>query len=389
MTSLSKPDQSRWAIPIPRTTIPSFIFPSPSDPLPDTLLYVDTAAPDDFQITLSSLREWSKRMAIGLRRNGLQKGDRVMLVSRNSIFLPIIVLGILMAGGIYVPANPRSVPRELTFQVNSVKPRFLLCEEDATQVVLESLASITKPASLTKEGVFVMQRGFRESQMQTAHHGLKHWFSVLADREETVDFNWENGAQPNTNPDDTAMILYSSGTSGLPKGVEATHYNLVANALQMNHMFNLGTKQAAAQGVSSPSRWLCCLPIYHGFPAVFYFTIAPHRRVPTYIMRDFDRHHMLSAIEKFRITDLAVVPPIVVGISKDVQARQGKYDLSSVKEVLCAAAPLAREQAEAFEQIWPNKTVNLKQAFGLTEYEIHTTATPFSFSFSVFPRKLD
>lgn len=367
---LNKPDRSRWVLPIPRTTIPSFIFPSPSKPLPNTLLYVDTTAPNDFQLTLHSLREWAKRLASGLQKNGLRKGDRVMLVSRNSIFLPIIVLGILMAGGIYVPANPRSVPRELTYQMNSVQPRFLICEEDAVRVVLESLKSLRDPITITKEDVFVLQRGYQESQKQTAPLGLKHWFSVLTDPQEAAGFDWENGKNSITS-DDTAMLLYSSGTSGLPKGVEVTHYNLVANAMQMNHMFDLDTSRAGPSAkAQGKSRWLCCLPIYHGLAAVVYVTIAPHRRIPTYIMRDFDRHHMLSAIEKFRLTDLITVPPIVVGISKDIQARLGKYDLSSVREVVCAAAPLAREQAEAFEQLWPNKSVNLKQAYGLTEYDL-------------------
>lgn len=363
---LVPPDRSRWSINIPRLSIPSVIFSSPTENLPDDLLFVDTAAPECFQLTVHSLRLWSKRLAVGLKHQGLQKGDRVLVFCRNNIFLPVIFLGILMAGGIYVPANPKSVARELAFQLDDAEPRFLISEEYYLDIVLEGIKS-AKAKSLLRETIFVLHRDYDESisKSQETFRGMKHWFSILSPPEMAGPFNWETG-QHGIGPNDTAVLLYSSGTTGLPKGVELTHFNLVANAFQMSFMWDLDPR-ATDLRFKSNNRWLCCLPIYHGLATVVYITIAPLRRVPTYIMRDYELQNMLSCIQRFGISDLLMVPPILVAISKDPKAREGKYDLSSVRGAICGAAPLGRGQAEAFEQLWPKGRLNVQQAFGMTE----------------------
>ena len=84
-------------------------------------------------------------------------------------------------------------------------------------------------------------------------------------------------------------------------------------------------------------------------------------------MRDYEISNMLRHIQELRITNLLMVPPILVAISKNAKARRGQFDLNSVREVICGAAPLGREQAAKLEQLWPKGRVNVKQAFGMTE----------------------
>lgn len=75
----------------------------------------------------------------------------------------------------------------------------------------------------------------------------------------------------------------------------------------------------------------------------------------------------LDNIAKFRITELMLVPPILVAMAKCIDAKQGKYDLSNIRKVSVGAAPLSREMCEELEKLWPEGQVNIKQGWGMTE----------------------
>lgn len=93
--------ESRWPLSPPSISVPSFIFISPSATLPtNEHIIIDCQHPAVQYFTLHSLRQWSKRFAAGLVATGLQQGDRVMLVSKNSFWSPVLILGVLMAGRI-------------------------------------------------------------------------------------------------------------------------------------------------------------------------------------------------------------------------------------------------------------------------------------------------
>src|SRR6266498_2669731 len=96
------PNKSRWSAPIPTTYLPSFVFSSPNGPLShnDNPVFVDCIRPHSHYFTFHTYREWSKRLSAGLGKAGLKPGDRALLYSGNSIFTPVVIMGVIMVGGI-------------------------------------------------------------------------------------------------------------------------------------------------------------------------------------------------------------------------------------------------------------------------------------------------
>jgi 4-coumarate--CoA ligase len=107
--------------------------------------------------------------------------------------------------------------------------------------------------------------------------------------------------------------------------------------------------------------------MYHAMGQNMFIGIAITRGIPVYLMTKYDFAKFLRTIERFRITDLTLVPPIVIRMAKDPQTSQ--HDLSSIETIFCGAAPLGKEACDEAERLWPNRQVNIKQGWGMTEYE--------------------
>jgi 4-coumarate--CoA ligase len=108
--------------------------------------------------------------------------------------------------------------------------------------------------------------------------------------------------------------------------------------------------------------------MYHAMAQNIFIAAALKREVPVYIMPKFDFIKMLEYVEKFRISDLILVPPVVIALAKHPAVKSGKYDLSSVETIGSGAAPLGREVCEEVEALWPPGRINVKQGWGMTEY---------------------
>jgi acyl-coenzyme A synthetase/AMP-(fatty) acid ligase len=95
------PLKSRWTTNLPDVVLPTYLFGSPTQSLANEPLLIEAKSPETQYLTQSSLRLWCQRFAAGLRANGLQKGDRVLLFSGNTLFFPVVILGTIMAGGVF------------------------------------------------------------------------------------------------------------------------------------------------------------------------------------------------------------------------------------------------------------------------------------------------
>jgi 4-coumarate--CoA ligase len=251
------PIRSRWNIEVPLVTLPTYLFESPSVPLSDKPVLIESRAPDTHFLTSSTYRLWCQRFAAGLRANGLQKGDRVLLFSGNSIFFPVVIVGTIMAGGIFTGANPSYTPRELAYQATDSGAKFLITSESS----IDTATAAAKLAKLPESSVFLFDDGFATFEGKGQSKGnLRHWTHLVASENVGRNFQWED-LSPKQVATTTVTLNYSSGTTGVPKGVEITHKNYVANTVQME----LQGKLAGDWDESLVrARWLCFLPMYHG-----------------------------------------------------------------------------------------------------------------------------
>lgn len=354
--------QSRWTIPIPDVSVPTWLFGSADKPLPEQTALLDANRPETHFLTLSGYRLWAKRLAAGLQKAGLKPGDRVMVFSGNNLFYPVVWMGVVMAGGIFTGANPTYVSREVAYQLKDTDAKFLLVADGSLEVGLEAAEMI----GMGKERVFLFDNETLEGTGK-GRLGVQNWNALIASVSEGERFIWKDPKSPK---DTTACLNYSSGTTGPPKGVEITHRNFVANAEQVTHLSSLAPDY---ENLTKTARWLCFLPLYHAYGQTYFVQIAVKRGIPAYIMPKFDFIQMLEIIQKYKITDLMLVPPIAVALAKSPATKQ--YDLSSVVFAGSGAAPLSRAVSVEVEGLWKPGQVNVKVRYPLPSHFFATKLT--------------
>ena len=262
-----------------------------------------------------------------------------------------------MAGGIFSGANPTYVARELAHQLRDSEARYLICAESQLETGIEA----AKMVNMGADRIFSFNGELLDGGGKGSR-GCAYWGDLVSSVEEGERFVWDALSGPGE-ADRTIALNYSSGTTGLPKGVEISHKNYVANIIQYLHAASL---DPFYQEKLERARWLCFLPMYHAMAQNIFIAGALMRNTPVYIMPKFDFIQMLESIQRFRITDLILVPPILVALAKHPAVK--KYDLSSVEIVGSGAAPLGREVSEEVETLWEPGKINVKQGWGMTEY---------------------
>ncbi|KAK1071733.1 hypothetical protein LTR74_003104 [Friedmanniomyces endolithicus] len=352
------PWKSRWTLPIQPQSLPAYLFTSPTGPLDDEPLLIDAEFPEHY-LTQHTYREWSKRFALGLQQAGFNPGDRLLLYSGNTILFPVILMGTIMAGGIFTGANPTYVARELAYQLKDSGATFLITAESSLQTALDAADSI----GFSKDSIYVSDEGFStlRGDPPESVRGLTHFSKLLAPADSATIFTWEDFSS-HSEMDRTAVLNYSSGTTGVPKGVEITHMNYISNCLQTEYMAALSPDYST---LVKHARGLSFLPMYHAYGQTHHCVSAAKKGIPIYVMRKFDFVSMLKYIERYRITSLTLVPPIAVALTKRPEVRD--YDISSVTSAGCGAAPLGRESAQEFDRKVAKGGWMLRQGWGMTE----------------------
>ncbi|KAI4112821.1 MAG: hypothetical protein LQ345_006085 [Seirophora villosa] len=348
---------------IPKTNVLSYLFPK-NKPAEDKKLWIDSQNPEESIGTLDLL-QWVSRIGARLDRLGIHEGEVVLVHSTNHVLLPVIYLAIIANRRIFSGANPAYTASELRYQLKDTGARLLLAHPSLLATACDAATQVGLPS----DRVLL----FSEKENPPVN-GVSDWHVVLGGDAAVESQRWKDMTEEEATQT-VAAINYSSGTTGLPKGVCVSHYNLVANVAQIAYMKKIDkTWDAVSErwiGKQARPFTICLhcsdvilgfLPLYHAYGQLYTCIVAPTLGVPVYIMKQFDFEDMLRCVETSKITRLQIAPPVMVLLGKRPEIFH--YDLSSLKDITCGAAPLSLElQLDVAQKL----NVSIKQGWGMTE----------------------
>jgi PAS domain S-box-containing protein len=294
----------------------------------------DTGAALTYRTLLKNVR----RTAAGLAARGVRPGDVCAIYSPNVPEYAVIFYGIVMAGGIVTPVNPHYSVTELTHQLRDSGTRFL----------------ITTPKLL------------RIARQGAQLAGVQEVFTIGPARGATpLSALLDTDAEPprvNVDPaGDVVALPYSSGTTGLAKGVMLTHRSIVTNLQQMT----------AVERIDPSEVLIATLPFYHIYGMIMVMTQGLRSGATLVTLAQFKAKRLLQIIERYRVTTAYLVPPLVRTLATHPYADH--CDLSSLRDIISSAAPLPEQIARRCGE---RLHCSVRQAYGLTEASPLTHVTP-------------
>ena len=328
---------------IPNLSVPEFVLAAGKD-RPDAPALIDGLKGD--VITHGQLAAYVDRVAANLHARGLRKGDVVAVFCPNTPWFPVVFHGIAAAGCVMSPINSLYTPDEIAFQLKDSGAKILI----TISLFLDRAKAAAEKSPLD------------EIVVLDGAEGHANLFDLLGADAPSVQVDIDPA-------NDLVTLPYSSGTTGLPKGVMLTHRNLVANVAQCRPLINFGEDE----------RIIAVLPFFHiyGLTVLMNQGLAWGGAVVT--LPRFDLEDFLRTIQDQKITRAFVAPPILLAMAKHPLVDQ--YDLSSLTSILSGAAPLDEQLALAAQsrlRKGAEDGVNVGQGYGMTELSpvSHTSPDP-------------
>lgn len=323
--------------------------------------------------TTSYLKLWRniQRFATALQQSGVQPGDRVALMLPNCPQFVICFYGTLLAGAIVVNTSPLYVASELKQQIDdsgsetliildSLFPRYA---EIADQVNIKQVfvTGIQDALPFPKNLLYPIKARKEGTWVNVPYH-QSHVFK-LAD---ILKSPFQEQQWPTQKPDDVALLQYTGGTTGTPKGAMLTHRNLLTNAEQSKVWMPAAEKDV-------PDIILAAIPFFH----VYGMTVCMNLSLlggstMVLIPNPRDINMVLDEIHKNKATFFPAVPTLYNAIN--IHPDTPKYDLSTIRACLSGSAPLLEETAHKFKEI--THGANLVEGYGLTEASPTTHVNP-------------
>uniref|UniRef100_A0A7N0SVC3 AMP-dependent synthetase/ligase domain-containing protein n=1 Tax=Kalanchoe fedtschenkoi TaxID=63787 RepID=A0A7N0SVC3_KALFE len=319
----------------PSTSMLSFLFRHPSSTKP-ALIDADSLE----TLTFAQLKSTVATLAHALRRIGVLKGHVVLILAPNSIRFPVCFLAVLALGAVATTVNPVYTVGEIAKQVADSKPRFVITVPE----LFEKVADFGMPTVLMKPGSVHKLKG------KAGIWDYSDLIKMCGDEVELPDVEVKQS--------DVAAILYSSGTTGLSKGVVLTHGNFIAAAVA-----STSDQDRLSQEEREKTVFICFLPMFHIF-GLSVITYAQLQRKNTVVsLGKFEIDKVLKAVQDYRVTHMLVVPPVMIALAK--QSVVKNYDLSSLKQIGSGAAPLGKDLMDQVGKNIPN--AQIMQGYGMTE----------------------
>ncbi|XP_023526872.1 4-coumarate--CoA ligase 1-like isoform X2 [Cucurbita pepo subsp. pepo] len=277
----------------------------------------------------------ARKVASGLNKLGIAQGDVIMLLLQNSPEFVFAFLGASYRGAIMTAANPFFTAAEIAKQAKGSNAKLIVTQSSYYEKVKEITEEVPDVKIMT---------------VDSPPDGCLSFADLIqADEREmpTVEIN----------PDDVVALPYSSGTTGLPKGVMLTHRGLVTSVAQQVDGENPNLYYRNEDVI------LCVLPLFHIYSLNSVLLCGLRAGTTILIMPKFEIGSLLQLVQKFKVSIAPIVPPIVLAIAKSPDL--DKYDLSSIRVIKCGGAPLGKELEDTVRTKFPKAV--LGQGYGMTE----------------------
>ncbi len=326
------------------------------------------------KLSYRQMNQLTDRLAAGLAARGVKMGDRIAIFMPNSPQFIIAFFGILKAGGVVVATNPLYTPREIEHQMNDSGSEIMLVMsnfyEKVKQVqphtglrvlIVTNIKEYLPPAMRLLFTLLKERSGGHRVRLQPGDERLGDVLSR---------YSPEQRPKLAIGPDDTALLQYTGGTTGVSKGAIGSHRSLVANTLQC---------RAWLKGVELPAGGdvtLLALPLFHAYGLIVGMMSSIQAGAALVLIPNpRDLKDVLTSIDRYRPSLYPGVPTMYNAINNHPDVLAGKYDLSSIRACVSGSAALLRETKSKFEELTGGKVV---EGYGLTETMVATHANPIN-----------
>jgi long-chain acyl-CoA synthetase len=301
----------------------------------------------DVRMTFSEFDQVLNRIAAGLHRIGVKQGERVALLLGIDIDFPSALFAVMKLGAIGVPLNTRFKGEELAYEINDSESKVLIVDEeywsyiDSVRDRLKTVEKIYFNGPSIPDGADSF-RELRDNNIMQLH-------------------------QTNPNETDAALILYTSGTTGKPKGAILHHRGLIATAMHVSDFI------ALRQG----DKLLCCVPLFHITGLAMVVLSSIFAGIPCVYVRTFKVKDFLETMASEKVTKIVSVINVIWLMVN--HADFDKHDFNSFEVALLGGSPATEEMVHGIKAKLPH--LNVSVGYGLTEGHGYDTSTPYEDAF--------
>ncbi len=314
------------------------------------------------EISFQEFDKQTDQLATALADFGLKKGERVSLFLENSPQFVIGYFAILKAGGVVVAANPMFKEEELKYEIKDSGARIIIAQD----ILYPKVMNIRADAGLSHVFLTSYWDYLPPNPSLPIHPSMqapKERFPETFDLPELIDAYKPEPPRIDLNlKEDLALLQYTSGTTGLPKGAMIPHYSLLYNTVG----------SAVWLGIQEEDVHLSVLPFFHVTGMIHSMNMPIYTRTTNVILSRFDPQVTLEAIQKYRCTTWTGITTMNVAVVNYPDIK--KYDLSSLKRGLSGGAPIPEEILRKWRE---NMGTELSEGYGLSETISQTHMNPY------------
>lgn len=298
--------------------------------------------------TYKYLNELSGKVASFLEKHGIKKGDKVALSCPNVPYFPIVYYGILQAGAVVVPHNVLLKAPEIEYLLNDSEAKAYFAFEGTPELPMGKMAWEGTQNTLCRTFVLMTADPTASSPIEGATTLGEVFATTEAKKEITC-----------TEANDTAVILYTSGTTGQPKGAELTHFNIFMNT-QIS-------RDLVANATAHEDVFMMVLPLFHSFGQVVGMNATIYRGAELVMLPRFDPQTSLALMHKYKVNIFAGVPTMywaLLNTAGKIPAEQLQEIKSNMKICASGGAALPVEIHQKFKEVFD---VDILEGYGLSE----------------------